>query len=295
MLDLATTGRKVRQVMSAAAAAYLLAGAMAAANAQDNVIANVGEQAITERELAFAEADLAEQFSQVPENLRKAAILNALIDIKLLAQEAQAAGMADSDQFKARVKFLRDRALHNSFFQERIINDVSEEEVKARYDTEIAAMEPQQEIRARHILVKSEEEAKAVVAELDAGKDFVEAAKEHSTGPTGPNGGDLDFFGKGQMVPEFEEAAFGLKNGEYTSEPVKTQFGWHVIKREEDRTSPPPEFDAVKSQIRQVLMREKYVSAVDEARSSVPVEILDEDLKQQIESRKAEETGETGE
>lgn len=261
-------------------------GATTIATAQEgSVIARVGDETITERELAFAAVDLAEQFSRVPEQLRKAAVLNALIDIKLLAQEAKSAGVADTDLFKARLAFLRDRALHNLYFQENILESVSDEEIKSRYDVEIGAMEPREEIRARHILVKSKEEAEAVIAELDDGKDFAEAAKEHSTGPSGPEGGDLDFFAKGQMVPEFEAAAFALQNGEYTKEPVQTQFGWHVIKREEGRTQPPPEFEAVKDQLRQVLLREKYGRMIEGMRAKKTVEVLDEELKKQIEAQ----------
>src|SRR5690606_36060757 len=130
--------------------------------------------------------------------------------------------------------------------------------VRARYDKEIAALEPQEEIRARHILLKSREEAEAVIDKLEAGADFVELAKTESAGPSGPTGGDLGFFGKGQMVPEFENAAFALADGEFTRDPVQTQFGWHVIPREEHRTQPPPEFDAVKDQVRQIVMGEKY-------------------------------------
>ena len=263
--------------------------------AQENVVAKVGDIEITERDLAFAQADLEEQFAQVPEELRKAAILNALIDIKLLALLAKDSGIEDTEQFKARMQFLRDRALHNSYFQEKVLEAVTDDEVKARYEAEIAAMKPESQIRARHILVKTEEEARAVIGEIEAGKPFEEAAKEHSTGPTGPNGGDLGFFGKGQMVPEFEQAAFALGVGEITKDPVQTQFGWHVIKKEEERTQPPPEFEAVQSQVRQVVMREKYTEIVRNAREAQKVEILDETLRKQLEEQGSEPSGQNGE
>jgi peptidyl-prolyl cis-trans isomerase C len=107
--------------------------------------------------------------------------------------------------------------------------------VKARYEQEVAAVPPEEEISARHILLETEEEAKALITELDAGKDFAELAKEKSTGPSAGNGGDLGYLTKGRMVPEFEAAAFALTPGQYGKEPVKTQFGWHVIKVEERR------------------------------------------------------------
>lgn len=255
-----------------------------AAPPPETVIARVGDAEITERDLAFAQADLASQFAQVPQASRRAAVLSALIDIKVLAQEAEKAGMADDDAFRARMAFLRDRALHNSFFQERALKAVTDEEVKARYDKEVAAAEPRQEIHARHILLKTKEDAQAVIAELDAGKDFVELAKEKSTGPSAAQGGDLGFFGQGQMVPEFEQAAFALATGQYTKEPVQTQFGWHVIKKEEERAAQPPAFDAVKDTVRQIVLQEKYVGLVEGARKGVTIEVLDADLKSQLDA-----------
>jgi len=157
--------------------------------------------------------------------------------------------------------------------------NISDEEVKARFEKEIAAIEPEQELRARHILVKTAEEANAIIAELDGGADFVELAKTKSTGPSGPQGGDLGFFGKGQMVPPFEAAAFALEAGAYTKAPVQTQFGFHVIKLEEKRDRPLPKFEEVQDQMRQVVLRERYLETVKEARSLSNVEILDEELK----------------
>ena len=252
------------------------------ASAEDKVVAKVGGVEITERELAFAQADLGDQYQNVPEDQRLAAVLNSLIDIKVLAQAAEKDGMAENETFKARMAFLRDRALHNTYFQEKALNSITDEEVKARYDKEISAVKPEMEVSARHILLKTKEEAEAVIKELDGGKDFAEVAKEKSTGPTGPAGGDLGFFAKGQMVPEFEAAAFALKKGEYTKEPVQTQFGWHVIKKEDERESTPPAFDAVKDQVRQLVLREKYVALVEEARKVAAVEVLDEKLKSQL-------------
>lgn len=254
---------------------------------QNNVIAKVGDTNITARDLAFAEADLAQQFRQIPEEARRAAALNALIDIKVLAREAEQAGMDNEELFKARMEFLRDRALHTNFFQKNALESVTDEEVRARYDKEVSAMTPDEEVRASHILVKTKEEAEAVVRDLDEGKEFAAAAKEHSTGPSGPSGGDLGFFGKGRMVPEFDEAVFAMKDGEYSKDPVQTQFGWHVIKREESRTQEPPKFDDVQTQIRQIVVREKYADLVKKARDAVEVEIVDEDLKTKVDALNA--------
>jgi len=251
---------------------------------KENVIARVNGVEVTDRELALAEVDLLEQFSKAPAEQRRAMILNALLDIKALAMAAEEAGLADDANFKAQMAFNRARALHNNYFQSNALNSITEEEMKERYDIEVKGIEPQPEIRARDILVKTEEEAKAIIVELDGGADFIELAKTKSTGPSGPQGGDLGYFGRGQMVPEFEVAAFNLEKGAYTKEPVKSQFGFHIIFKEDARDSQPPSYEDVKGQVRQALAREKYFRLTQDARSKFKVEVLDEDLKTKLEA-----------
>ncbi len=223
--------------------------------------------------------ELDPQFEQLQGEQKRLAILSAIIDVKSLAKKALADKMDQDAVFQKRLEFLKDRSLHNAYFQKNVISTISEEDIRARFDKEIAAVEPEQEIRARHILVKTEEEANAIISELDGGADFVELAKTKSTGPSGPQGGDLGFFGKGQMVPPFEAAAFALEAGAYTKAPVQTQFGFHVIKLEEKRDRPLPKFEEVQDQMRQVVLRERYLDAVKDARTLSNVEILDEELK----------------
>lgn len=249
--------------------------------AAEKVVAKIGDMEITDRDLALVQGDMAEQFQNIPEDTRRSEALRALIDIKLMAHAAEKDGLEKDDTFQRQLKFTRERMLHNEYFQKKGIEAVTDEEVKARYDKEIAAMPPAKEVSARHILVKTEDEAKEVIKELDGGKDFVELAKEKSTGPSGKEGGDLGYFGKGQMVPEFETAAFALKDGEYTKEPVKTQFGWHVILKTGERDAKPPEFDQVKEQIRQVVLREKYADMLTKLKEENKLEISDEALKKQ--------------
>ena len=158
--------------------------------------------------------------------------------------------------------------------------------MKARYDAEIANFPTETEVSARHILLETEEAAKEVIAELDGGADFAELAKTKSTGPSGPSGGDRGYLGKGRMVPEFEAAAFALEKGAHSAEPVKTQFGWHVIKKEDERESQPPSYDQVKDQIRQLVAQEKYLELIKVAREKYTYEILDETLKTQVEALK---------
>ena len=268
--------------MNTAFRSTLLAGALvfaafgtAAHAADEDVVARVGSEEITERDLKAAAAEVGEQFARLPADQRKLAVLSALIDIKVLARQAEAETLQDDPEVAAQIDFLRERTLHNAYFARNGVANITEEELKARFDKEVAAMPATEEVHARHILLKTEEEAKAVIGKLDGGADFVELAKESSTGPSGPEGGDLGFFSAGQMVPEFEKVAFTLEPGTYTKEPVQTQFGWHVIKVEEKRTKPQPTFDELKEQIDQHLIRKAQQDMILKLRSEAKIERAD--------------------
>lgn len=250
----------------------------------ETVIVRIGDEEITEGDLQAATADLGSQFGQLPPEQQRLAVLAALIDIKALAQEAEKAGLENDPAIAARIAFLRERALHNAYFEKNGVSGITDDELKARYDAEVAATPAVDEIHARHILVPTKEEAEAAIKELDEGKDFDEVAKEKSTGPSGPQGGDLGFFGPGQMVPAFETAAFALEPGTYTKEPVQTQFGWHVIQVLEKRKQQPPAFDDVKDQVRQLVMREKYIAMVQKARDELKVDYVDPAVKAQVDT-----------
>lgn len=275
----------ILQRVALAASLLTLPGLVAPAFAADkDVIAKVGSQEITQSDLDLATADLGQQFAQLPPEQQKLAVLSALVDISALSQEAKKSGLQNDPKVKAQIDFLRERALHNAYFEKNGVDKITDAELKARYDAEIAKVKPVEEVHARHILVKTKEEAEDIIKKLDGGADFEKLAKETSTGPSGPQGGDLGFFGPGQMVPAFEKAAFALKPGEYTKEPVQTQFGWHVIKVDGKRQQPAPTFDQVKDQIRQLMMREKYMDMVQDARKSLGVTYVDEKMKAQVEA-----------
>lgn len=271
--------------LSQLAATLLMASAVLfptygfASDEADPVVAKVAGVEVRASELQLAEGDLDPQFDQLPAEQRRVAALAAVIDIKTLARKAEAEKLDETAEFKRLMEFQRDRALHNAIFRSVVVDPVTEADVKARYDKEVAATPAEEEVSARHILLKTEEEAKAVIAELDAGKDFADLAKEKSTGPSAGQGGDLGYFTKGRMVPEFEAAAFALKVGEYGKTPVQTQFGWHVIKLEDRRNAAPPAFESVAEQVRQVLMRERYAELIRTARGEIEIEIVDPDLK----------------
>ena len=187
------------------------------------VVATVNGQTITEADLTLAEADLDQQFAQLPPEQRRAAAFSAIIEIRLLAAEGRAKGLDKDADFQRRMAFLQQRALHSELVDKEVADKITDEEVRARYDKEMADTPPVNEVKARHILVKTKEEALEIIKQLDGGADFEKLANEHTTDPSGKTtGGDLGYFGPGQMVPEFEKAAFALDVGAYTKEPVQS-------------------------------------------------------------------------
>lgn len=241
----------------------------------DKVLATINGSKITNKDVDQISADLDPQFAKLPDDQRRLAALAAIIDIKSLAAKAEAEKLDQTPEFQARLEFLKDRALHNDYFKQQVVDKITDADIRARYDKEIAAMPPQNEVRARHILVKTKEEAEAIIKQLDGGAKFEDIAKEKSTDNSAAQGGDLGYFGPGQMVPEFDKAANALEVGQYTKEPVQTQFGFHVIKLEDKRTQQPPAFDQVKDQVKSILIREKYMELVKKDRGDLKIEYTD--------------------
>ncbi len=272
-------------LVSAALAVGSLAIVAGAAAQEDKVVATVDGDPITEADLQLALTDLGEQFSRLPADQRRAAALAALIEIRLFANKAEAAGIDKRPDFERRMELLKLRALHSAVVEEDVAAKITDAEMRTRYDAEMAKAPKVEEVHARHILVKTKEEAEKIIKELDAGGDFQKLANEHTSDPSGKTtGGDLGFFAAGQMVPEFEKAAFALPVGSYTKEPVQSQFGWHIIKVEEKRQQPPPPFDQVKDQFRSVVLRDKYFALVKSLRDGAKVDISDAGLKTSIDA-----------
>ena len=275
-------GRAAAAIIIAGAAAISLAGSAWAQ--EETVVATVNGEQITEADVALAEGELDAQFDQLPAAQRRAAAVSAIIEIKLAAAAAQDAGVAEDPEFQRRMEFLRERALHSEFVKSNIAEAVSNEDVRARYDSEIASAAANNEVRASHILVKTEDEAKDIIRQLGEGADFAELAKEHSSDGSAQNGGDLGFFGPGRMVPEFEKEAYALEVGGHSKEPVQTQFGFHVVKVTDKRPQQPPAFEQVERQIRSLLLREKYFAEIAELRTAAEIDIADPELKAAVEA-----------
>ncbi|MFB2551458.1 peptidylprolyl isomerase [Ensifer soli] len=269
----------LRLALVASVAVAGLAAPVLAEDKPDPVVATVGGEEIRQSDIDLAITGLDPQLAQLPPEQKRVAALSAMVDVKLLAQNAGKEGLENDPTFKQRIAYLTERELHNAYFKKHVVDAVTPEQVKARYDKEIAAIPAQEEVKARHILLKTEDEAKAVIAELDAGKDFVTLAKEKSTDPNKDDGGDLGYFTKGRMVPEFEAVAFTLDKGAYTKTPVKTQFGYHVILVEDKRPQAPPALEQVEQQVRQLVMRDAYIALLTDARKAAGVEISDPALK----------------
>ncbi|MDX1541774.1 MAG: peptidylprolyl isomerase [Geminicoccaceae bacterium] len=238
----------------------VLGGAAAAqdqpAAAEDPVVATVGDQEIHRSELEAAAADLPEQYRQMPLEMIYGPLLDRVIDARLLAMQAEESGLGDEPEVQPALERARARVLSDALVRREVSEGVTEEKVQALYEerkTDPAFA--RDEVHARHILVESQEEAEAIIEELEGGADFAALAEEKSTGPSGPNGGDLGYFTREQMVPEFAEAAFALEPEEITEEPVQTQFGWHVIKVLDKRTS-EPSFEETAPALRQELARQ---------------------------------------
>ncbi len=242
-----------------------------AAKGADPVIARVDGAEIRESDLALAEEDIGSGLQPSPPEMRREALLSYLIDVTLIAKAAEAQKLAQTPDFERRAAFARQKVLMGALLDKESKGAAKEEAMKKIYDDSVAQNKPVEEVRARHILVETEEKAKEVLAKLKAGGDFTELAKAESKDTGSADGGDLGYFAKEQMVPEFAEAAFKLEKGAL-SEPVKTQFGWHIIKLEDKRNKPVPEYEQVKGQIENYVVRRAQTELVGKLREAAKVE-----------------------
>lgn len=253
----------------------------AAAPSPDTVVAKIGDETITEADLAFAAEDLGQELANVPPEERRAFLTTVLIDMKVMAKAGRDQGLNQTDLFKRRLAYLEERALRRAYFAEKIATSVTPEAIKAAYDEMVAQFKPEEQVHARHILVASEEEAKAIKAELDAGGNFEDIAKTKSLDPGAANGGDLGFFQRGQMVKPFEDAAFALDIGK-VSDPVQSQFGWHLIKVEEKRQSAPPSLEQATPQLQQQVLFKNFDDVVAQLKAATTIEIPDAALAEAV-------------
>ncbi len=240
---------------------------------EGDVVAIVNGQNIYESDLlAFIQNLPPQQRRQV--QMLMPQILDQLVNNALTTEAGRAAGLADDADVQRRVAKIEDLIVGQTYLQRAIEARVTEEKREAAYQKFLEENPPKRQLRARHILVKTEEEAKEVIVALDGGADFATLAKERSTGPSGPNGGELPPFQIGQMVPEFSDAAFAMEVGSYSKEPVQTQFGFHVILLEDSSMTEPPAKSEVAQQLDEQLDQAAVLEVQEELRVGAAVEIL---------------------
>ncbi len=240
----------------------------------DPVLARVNGVEIRQSDLDIAEADVGPSLQVQEPNARKEALLAYMIDLTALAQAAAKQKLDAASDFEQRMAYAKNKVLMEALLGDLAKKASTDAEMKKLYDESVAKTQPEEEVRARHILVKTEKEAQDVLAKLKGGADFEKLAREISTDPSAKtNGGDLEYFTKGQMVAEFSDAAFKLNKGQ-VSQPVKTQFGFHVIKVEDKRMKPVPKFEDVKDQVQAFVVRKAQAEVVMKVRAEAKIENL---------------------
>jgi peptidyl-prolyl cis-trans isomerase C len=268
-------GSFVWAAMMGSVAVALLAGSPVRAEDTNPVLAKVNGSEIRQSDLALAEEELGPSLAQMDPATKTENVLSFLIDMKIVAKVAEEKKIADRDDFKTRLAFARNRLLMDNLLSVEGKAATTDDAMKKVYDDASKQITGEQEVHARHILVETEDEAKAVEEELKKGADFAELAKKKSKDPGASDGGDLGFFTKDQMVPEFSAVAFALEPGKI-SDPVKSQFGWHVIKVEEKRNRKAPDFDQVKAQIESYVTRKAQADYVAKLREGAKIERMDQ-------------------
>jgi peptidyl-prolyl cis-trans isomerase C len=270
-------GRRARLASAATGclAMVLLASLPVRAEDANPVLAKVNGSEIRQSDVALAEEELGPSLAQMDPASKKENVLAFLIDMKIVAKAAEAKKIEDRDDFKARLAFTRNRLLMDNLLSVEGKAATTDEAMKKVYEDASKQISGEQEVHARHILVETEDEAKAIEDELKKGADFAELAKKKSKDPGASDGGDLGFFTKDQMVPEFSNVAFSLEPGKI-SDPVKSQFGWHIIKVEEKRNRKAPDFEQVKAQIETYVTRKAQADYVAKLRETAKVERMDQ-------------------
>lgn len=215
---------------------------------------------------------LPEEIRQQPLETYFDRLIDDIVDSRLAAAAGNEAGLTNDERVIEQMSIAAQRVLAEAWINSELRKSITDEAVQQAYDIFVADEQSRHEVRARHILVKEKAEAEAVIAELQGGADFAELAKKRSTGPSGPNGGDLGYFPRGAMVPAFENAAFALEAGSFTQTPVQTQFGWHIILVEEKRIAEAPTIEELAPQLRQNLISQNLGRLLDSLRTNARIE-----------------------
>ncbi len=245
----------------------------ASAAQADPLLARVDGLEIRQSDLEAELRRLPDELRSVPANMLRPLLLDQIITQKALVAAARASGLDRDSEVQARLRRAEEETLQQALLLREVQPLLTEEALRSRYQREVLSRPAAEEVRARHILVPTEQEARAALAEVRRpGTDFAEVARRRSTGPGAREGGDLGFFKRGDMIPEFEQVAFTLQPGQIAENPVRTQFGWHVIKVEERRAMPQPSFEESREQLRQQVFEDGVNAAVERIRNAAQVE-----------------------
>ena len=245
--------------------------------AADPIVARVGAEEIHLSDISAAAQGLPAQYHNMSSEALYPLLLDQAIDRDALVAYARSKGLDKDLNVQREMQIAANQVLADELMRREVSPQLTETAIRARYDQTVANKPGEEEVHARHILVSSEADATKIITELKKGGDFVAIAKARSTDPGAKDGGDLGFFKKGDMLPEFADAAFALKPGQISDKPVKTQYGWHVIKVEERRAAPPPTYAEVHDELRQQLIQEDVQKVLADARSGLKVEKFNPD------------------
>jgi peptidyl-prolyl cis-trans isomerase C len=243
------------------------------------VVARVDGTELHLADVEAAQQSLPPQAQKMPLEQIYPVLLDRLVDGMLITEAGRKDHLDQDPEVQLRLKRFEDRLIQEAYLNRAIKAAETEDQLKARYETFIKDKAGREEVHARHILVKTEAEAKSIIAELNKGADFAELAKKDSVDPGASSGGDLGYFGRDDMVKEFADAAFALPAGQYTKEPIKTQFGWHVIKVEDHRAKAPPSFEDARQEVSQLVARDVVEAKLKELRSGAKIETFSLDGK----------------
>ena len=238
---------------------------------ETKIVATVDGKPIFLSEIIGMAQRLPEQYRKMSLEAVYPSLLTRAIDSKLVTLEGRRAGFSKDPDVKKRLLDVEDQIISEIFLTKTIGSQVTEEALQKIYSETKSEMASGDQIKARHILLDNEEKAAEIIKKLKAGEEFAKLASEYSTGPSAASGGDLGWFGEGQMVPEFSKAAFALNPGDIVTKPVKTQFGWHIILVEDRKVSAPPSFDEAKEQLASTMSQKLLKELIETLRTKAKI------------------------
>jgi peptidyl-prolyl cis-trans isomerase C len=246
----------------------------------DPVVANVNGQKFTYSQVMEAKASLPKQYQSAPDDKIFPVLLNQAVDTYLIEKAATSAGLENNPEVKKAIEKAKEGIIAQAYLMEKVKNLITDASIQAKYNEVIKNFPQEKEVHLRHILVKDQATAQSVIKALaDPKNNFKDLAKKKSTDGTANDGGDLGFFRKSELPKELAEAAFALKPGTYSQQPIKTDFGWHVIMVDQIRDAVPPKFEEIKNELKGLMTQEAVVALVKDLRANAKIELFDKDGK----------------